>query len=76
MKFEKTTEKPFVPITITLESEDEVKVLIEMFSMTARKIADDALDHYVDEELVKRVLNKHGDNRESAYSKLKRIQEK
>ena len=72
MKFEKKECKPFVPITITLESEEEVKVLIEMFSMHP----NDIMHHSdLDEDIIRRALNKQGNWNNTAYVELKKVVE-
>ena len=72
MKFEKADVKPFVPITITLDSEEEVGVLIEMFGMCPSAIAQNS---DLDEDAIRRALNKQGDWKHTAYVELKKVTE-
>ena len=74
MKFERDQCSPFVPITITLESEEELVVVTEILGMHPdAMISNSDLD---DADMIKRALNKQGDWNNSAYAELNRIQER
>ena len=59
MKFERETDKAFVPIAITLESEEELEVVTEILGMSTDAIVSNC--DLRDANMIRRALNKQGD---------------
>lgn len=72
MKFEKAAIKPFVPITITLETELEYIVMMEIMAAAPEKMASACLG--IDTADVKMCFSKDTDN--TAYQQLTAIKER